>query len=451
MSAKKDMEARFGRACDALFGALKGGEALAVEFEGEDSTFLRFNRGKVRQLGSVERADLTLRFYANGRTLGSGTGLTGDADADAKACAALVERLRGLAAGLPEDPFQVLPAATGSSREEFAGRMPDGARLVEEVLEPGDAIARAGADFVGLHAQGPVCRGAAASSGARHWFATEIFAADWSAYLPNGKAVKSCYAGREWDGAEWRRRLAAELPRLEALDRPERILPPGEYRVWLAPDAVDAFLPFFSRMGLSERAYREGSSAWTALRDGRKKLSPKFSLAQDFSLGAEPRFNESGELAPERLPLVEGGAFANAIVSSRSEKQYGAVSNAAPEWEGVRSPSVASGDFDDAKALEAIGTGLYVSNLHYLNWSDFDSARVTGMTRFACVWVEDGKIVAPIKDLRFDESLYRLWGDKLEAVGSRRAFVAETGSYLIRNLGGSLVPGMLIDGMTFTL
>jgi len=451
MSAKKDLEARFGRACDALFGALKGGEALAVEFGGEDSTFLRFNHGKVRQLGSVERVDLSLRFYANGRTLGSGANLSGDADADAKACADLVAKLRERAALLPEDPYQVLPAATGNSREEFSGRMPDASRLVEEVLEPGDALERAGADFVGLHAQGPVCRGAAASSGARHWFATEIFATDWSACLPNGKAVKSCYAGREWDGAEWRRQLTAELPRLEALNRPERILPPGAYRVWLSPDAVDAFVPFFSRMGLSERAYREGSSAWAALRDGRKTLAAKFSLAQDFSLGAEPRFNELGELAPERLSLVEAGKFANAIVSSRSAKQYGAVPNAAPDWEGVRSPSVAPGDFDDGKALEALGTGLYVSNVHYLNWSDFDSARVTGMTRFACVWVEDGKIVSPIKDLRFDESLYRLWGDKLEAVGRRRSFIAETGSYVSRDLGGSLVPGMLIDGMTFTL
>ena len=167
MSAKKDLEARFGRACDALFGALKGTEALAVEFEGEDSTFLRFNHGKVCQLGSVERADLTLRFYAAGRTLGSGVGLSGDSDADAEACVSLITRLRDQAALLPEDPYQVLPAATGASREEFSGRMPDPSRLVEEVLEPGDAIARAGADFVGLHSQGPVCRGAAASSGSK--------------------------------------------------------------------------------------------------------------------------------------------------------------------------------------------------------------------------------------------------------------------------------------------
>jgi len=138
-------------------------------------------------------------------------------------------------------------------------------------------------------------------------------------------------------------------------------------------------------------------------------------------------------------------------VSARSAKQYGAVSNAAPDPEGLRSPAIAGGDLDEAEALTALGTGLYVPNLHYLNWSDFDSARVTGMTRFACVWVEDGTIVSPIKDMRFDESLYRLWGDKLEAVTRQRSLVADTSTYFQRELGGALLPGMLIDGFTFTL
>jgi predicted Zn-dependent protease len=73
------------------------------------------------------------------------------------------------------------------------------------------------------------------------------------------------------------------------------------------------------------------------------------------------------------------------------------------------------------------------------------------MTRFACFWVEDGKIAAPIKDMRFDESLYRLWGDKLAGLGRQRSLVLETGSYFHRDLGGALLPGMLVEGLTFTL
>jgi predicted Zn-dependent protease len=323
--------------------------------------------------------------------------------------------------------------------------------LLDSILEPVAAIEATGAEFVGLHSQGPQCRGSANSRGARHFFASETFSTSWSACLPNGKAVKSTYAGRAWKRDEWESRLRQVSESLEALGRHEKILAPGAYRCFLAPDAVDAFLPFFSWDGLSERAFREGSSAWTALRDGREVLSPKFGLTQDFGLGVEPRFNSLGEVAPEKLRLIEAGKLAASLVSSRSARQYGATSNAAPEWEGLRSASLDAGDLEESEILEALGTGLYISNLHYLNWSDNATARVTGMTRHACLWVEKSRIVAPIRDMRFDESLFRLWGTKLEALTKMRSVLIEDGSYDHRDLGGALLPGMLIDGFTFTL
>ena len=309
----------------------------------------------------------------------------------------------------------------------------------------------AGADFVGLHAQGGMCRGTASSAGARHWFSTGTFAVDYSACLPSGKAVKSCYAGRDWDPDQYALHLASALPQLEALARPEQVLRPGGYRVYLAPGAFQEFVPFFSWNGLGERGLREGESAWLALREGRRFLSPAFHLTQDFSLGVEPRFNTLGETAPAALPLIEGGKLVHTLVSTRSARQFGASSNAAPESEEARSLAVAPGDLDEADILQRIGTGLYLSNLHYLNWSDRDSGRITGMTRFACFQVEDGRIAAPIQDMRFDESIYRLFGDKLASLSRQRSLLPETGSYGLRALGGSLLPGLLVDGFTFTL
>ncbi len=450
-AATRDLEAVFDRACDLLLSELASGEAAAIEFSGENSTFMRFNGAKVRQIGTVDRALVEFKYYRDGRTIGSSVQLGSDESEDRERTVRALSRARRGAALLPEDPYQTLPTAAGVSRESFTGSLPGNARIPEEVLAPAKSIAKAGADFVGIHSQGPVCRGAANSRGARHWFATETFATDYSAHLPSGKAVKSCYAGRTWDGAEYRRRLESELPKLEAMGRAEKQLAPGEYRVYIAPDALAEFMVFFSWNGLSEREIREGESAWIALKEGRSSLSPKFDLTQDFGLGVMPRFNSLGEVAPERLPLIEGGRLANTLVSARSAVQYGIASNAAPEGEFLRSGAIGSGGLAADRALEALGTGLFISNLHYLNWSDFDSARVTGMTRFACLWVEGGRIVAPIKDMRFDESLYRLWGDKLAAVTAERSLVVETGSYFFRSLEGSLLPGMLVDGFTLTL
>jgi predicted Zn-dependent protease len=86
-----------------------------------------------------------------------------------------------------------------------------------------------------------------------------------------------------------------------------------------------------------------------------------------------------------------------------------------------------------------------------LNWSDRPTGRITGMTRYACFWVEEGEIVAPISNLRFDASLYDFWGDNLLAVTDFAEYIAAVDSYGGRSLGGDLVPGMLIQDFTYTL
>jgi predicted Zn-dependent protease len=451
MNPMRDMEARFDQVCGLLFEELLPGEALTVDFSGEASDFLRFNAGKVRQIGHVAQAGAQIKYFRDGRTISSSFEATGDAAADTELAAAALSTARREAALLPEDPYQTLPVSAETSREAFIGRLLEPSRIPDEILGPGEAIASAGADFVGIHAQGTVCRGAASSAGARHWFATETFATDYSACLPNGKALKSGYAGREWDAREYARRLASAPQQLAVLTRPERVLPPGSYRVYLAPGAMNELIPFFSWNGLGERGLREGESSFLALREGRKFLSPLFRLDQDFRLGVEPRFNELGEMAPTQLTLIEGGKLVNTLVSARSAKQFSVPSNAAPEGEGLRSPSIVAGELDEDEILRLIGTGLYLSNLHYLNWSDRDSGRITGMTRFACFWVEGGKIAAPIKDLRFDESIYHLLGDKLAGLTRQRSLIPETSSYDQRALGGALLPGILVNDFTFTL
>jgi predicted Zn-dependent protease len=73
------------------------------------------------------------------------------------------------------------------------------------------------------------------------------------------------------------------------------------------------------------------------------------------------------------------------------------------------------------------------------------------MTRYACFWVERGEIVAPISNLRFDESLYRCWGNHLIDLTNTLEFIPDVDTYGSRQLGGSWVPGLLIEDFTYTL
>lgn len=432
------------------FAGLQKGEALTLNLAAEDQHYLRFNNARVRQSTHVEQRRVTLGFQADGRRVLYGFDLTGAIDQDVVSALSLLNRARMETTVLPEDPF-VLPLENrGGSEQHHTGQLPELSTWLEQV-----SAEAGGSDVTGLYAAGPQLRATRNSEGLRHVFSTESFFLDYSLFTVNpageNKAVKGLYAGREWQPEQFSATIAASRLRLAMLKRDSQPLQPGHHRVFFAPAAVDALLGMFSWGGVSYGAWQKGDGALKKLIEGEVRLSPLFHLAENFNLGLAPRFNSLGEMAPERLTLIEDGTIKNLLVSSRSAREYGVSGNGAEVGEGLRSPVMGTGALEDSAILSALDTGVYVSNLHYLNWSDRQSARVTGMTRYACFWVERGEIVAPIRDLRFDESLYRIFGTELEAITASSAVRMETDTYGQRSLGGSQVPGMLVRDFRFTL
>ena len=94
---------------------------------------------------------------------------------------------------------------------------------------------------------------------------------------------------------------------------------------------------------------------------------------------------------------------------------------------------------------------MYVNQLWYLNYSDVPACRITGMTRFATFWVEDGEIAAPLNVMRFDETVYRVLGENLLALTARRDFLPSRSTYGGRSTSSARLPGALVEGFRFTL
>lgn len=446
MKSAQDYKKIFTYVAQFIETEAQPGEDIVFTMDAESSFFMRFNEAKVRQLGTVEQAQVTVIYCINKRTWKQTLMLKGSEAEDTEILAQAITRARMEASLLPEDPYQVIPDANETSEAVFSGKLIPEADIPRVILEPAQ-----GMDFTGLYSQGTICTGSMNTKGARHWFATETFLVDYSVWLPNGRGVKSSYAGKAWDDAAYRAKLDESKAVIEHLSKEAVALEPGSYRVYITPDAFSEVITFFSWNGLGELGFHTGESAYLSLKEGRETLSPLFTLSQDFTLGVEPRFNELGELAPEKLTLIENGKLVNTLVCSRTSKEFGTPSNAAPTGESLRSPVIANGTLPEADVFKALGTGIYVSNFHYLNWSDPQSARITGMTRFACLWVENGKIVGPIKDMRFDESIYNFLGSQLEAVTREQHLIVANETYEKRALGGSLIPGFLVKGFKFTL
>jgi predicted Zn-dependent protease len=431
--------------CERLFARLRGGEDVNVNLDAEETLYLRLNNNRVRQNTDVTQRVMDIRYQGGGRTVDHSLSLSGQIDADCRSMDAILARCRLDAAVLPQDPFQVPVQNHGSSREVFRAQLLAPEALIPAIVEPAGAC-----DLVGFYAGGVVISANRNSKGQNHWFETENFFFDYSLY--NGpQAVKSVYAASSWNAQDWAANLERSKASLALLKRPVQAIQPGAYRSYFAPAAFADLLGMMSWGALSAAAWKQGRSPFKKLMEKELQLSPLLSVSENFGMGLTPRFNDLGEVAPNSLDLIVAGSLRNLLVSSRSAKEYGFQSNGASGHEAARALDVAVGTLSDQDTLSALGTGLYLSNLHYLNWSDPVSARVTGMTRYACFWVEGGEIVGPINNLRWDESLYNALGPQLLALGSQAEVSPEVGTYSKRSPGGLRTPGALIDDFHFTL
>jgi predicted Zn-dependent protease len=443
---RSNLEAIFNRLVAALLNELQPDEHLKIGLIGEQSQFTRFNHAKVRQTGCVNDAQLELTLMHNQRHAFWHLPVTGDWETDWQQARSVLLDLRQDVPQLPEDPYLVLPTGNAKSHEVYSGALLPAESVVDAILPTVAEL-----DFTGIYAAGSLVRAYADSAGQQHWFATETFTLDYSLFTSEGQAVKGTFAGSEWDQTAYTEKLRDSKHQLAQLARSPKSIPRGTYRTYLAPAAVSELLQMFSWGGVSEAAMQQGASALRLLQQGEKQFSPLFYLTENFQRGLVPRFNNWGEIAPSELPIIQAGQLVNTLVNSRTAKEYGKIANGANGRESLRSPEIAPGDLSATAVLPRLETGLYVSNLHYLNWSDRPTGRVTGMTRYACFWVEDGTIVAPIENLRFDESLYRCFGENLLAFTDTQEFIAEVGTYDNRSVGGSWVPGALIEEFTYTL
>ena len=451
MSASMELVERkeelFEDLSNGIFSGLQNDEHLTLSLFSEHTFFLRFNRARVRQTTDVDQSSLVLSYVAGQHELSGSIPLTWDLENDLYAAKSVLAKIRESRKVLPESHAVVSPGNHGNSRENKLHGLPGPAQLIDRVLAPVAAI-----DFVGLLASGVSVRANRNSKGQAQWFSSDSFYVDYSMYTAKQKAIKGCYAGTTWNDTTYEQNIQESAQLLAKMERTNREIPRGRYRTYLAPAAVEDLISMFSRGGVSGAAYKQGFCAFKELYDRKKHLSDRFSLYQDFRLGMLPRFNLLGEMAPESLPVIEAGEARHLMVTSRTAKEYPDLeANAADGGEGLRSVRMATGELKREDILKEIDTGLFVSNLHYLNWSDQPNARITGMTRFACFWVENGAICGPIKDLRFDETLYNIFGDNLLAVTDFAESLPATSSYGQRALGGSSLPGILVEDFSYTL
>jgi len=434
----------FFQRVEALSSRLVSGEFLACWFCGEDSNFVRINQSRIRQSGHVRQLEITLNLIDGNRHASMESTLTEDLDHDIQQLENSLQYLRKQIEALEPDPylnFNFDPQDSETITEDPVARSPD---VIADIISAAD-----GMDLVGFYADGTMFRGFANSLGQKNWYSKANFNFDWSCYLEGDKAVKSRYAGFQWNSDILNGKLAQIRVESQQLSKPTRKLSPGRYRAFLAPSALAEIVGLLSWNSFGLKSHRTKQSPLIKLSQNSVRLDPRIYVREDNINGIAPNFTQNGFIKPDQVTLIERGQHCGYLINARSAKEFKEIPNA--NSESPQSLAMTSGTLQSQSILEDLDTGIYINNLWYSNYSDKNACRITGMTRYACFWVEHGEIQAPIEVMRFDQSLYQMLGDNLLDLTKEQELIFDTDTYKRRSVNGMTLPGLLIKDFTLTL
>lgn len=444
-------DARVGAARELAHAALAAVRAAGADAAdchasvGEDA-LTRFADGAIGQSVAADVRRLAIRAVVGRRSavaIGEGSA--------AEDVAALAARAVALARRAPEADA---PVALGDPGDPAPPRSAESAEATREVDAPEDraagvraivdAAGAAGARAAGSWRTQAVAVAVAGSSGVdRAELRTEAAAL----VVATGPA-RTGYAARigvdpaAIDGGALGREAGARAAGTE----PGIVLPHGDYPVVLGPYAVADIVATLGWLGLNGKAVAEERSFHVP---GLRIAAPGITLTD---APADPDGLPSsfdGEGTPARtVTLIDAGVCRDVVHDAATAAQAGVRSTGhalpAPNpWGPVPGHLVlAPGSATDADLLAGIRRGLLVTRFHYTNPVHPRRAIVTGMTRDGLFLVEDGRVVAPVRDLRFTTSYLDALA-AVSAVGRDRLLVAT-------ETGVARVPALRVDAFRFT-
>jgi predicted Zn-dependent protease len=425
-----------------VFTKARRNELIVCGIDADFCEFARVSRVALVQVSRVEHISFHLSTGYGAHRIGSNLTLPTDSRTATSVVLKELTRLREWLDSIPEDPFFVDWSEVSESVEStIAETVP-----VECFYEDFYRISN-GLDVVGLYANGPMISGWATSIGHFHWKPTHRYFFDFSVYAAGDKAVKDFVGGPSWDKDRYAEKIAQARTTVDFLMRPPVAVPTGKFRAMFSAESVSDLLSLSCWGGYSARAHLSGDSPFERLKKDQMRLSNRVTLYEDLARFSLPRVQDQGYLRPDRFDLIKDGRMVNWYCSPRTAKEFGVPHNSASSGESPTGLVLDCGDMRESDALERLDTGLYVSNLWYLNFSDRFQAAVTGMTRFASMWVENGRIVGPIDPLRFNDSMLNLFGEKLLNLGDTQEVFESTSTYGHRARGGVACPTALVQDL----
>ena len=226
-------------------------------------------------------------------------------------------------------------------------------------------------------------------------------------------------------------------------------LDPGRYEVVLEPQCVENLLQFLFVYGFNGRTVEEGRSF---VRLGEQQFDPAISLRDDATDAETVGLLFDIEGTPKRrVDVVVDGVTSAALHTRRTAAKAGTESTSCAVEDGdiwgalPQNVVFAAGDRAEGDLVAGVERGLLVTDFWYTRILDPRTQVVTGLTRNGVWLIEDGRVVRPIRNLRFTQSY-------IEAVapGAVRGISRERALIPGGFEGIHLVPSLHVTSWNFT-
>lgn len=206
-------------------------------------------------------------------------------------------------------------------------------------------------------------------------------------------------AHRDWSQVDVRGLHARAAERALGSRQPTD-LEPGDYPVVFTASAVADIVGLLAR-SLDARSADEGRSAFSA--EGGTRLGEKL-LDDGFHLASDPVGLGSAPWQDDGLPLERRVWFRDGVLERLSYDRFWAGQQGveATGWPGSLRMRGGDGSLDDL--VRGLDRGLLVTRLWYIRSIDPRTILYTGLTRDGVFWVENGEIVRPVNNFRWNDS-----------------------------------------------
>ncbi|WP_442756336.1 TldD/PmbA family protein [Methylocystis sp. JAN1] len=416
-------------------------DACVVKIDGGEDYSLRFARGGATT--NIATSDAAVRISSH---IGGRVGSVATANLDGAALEAARARSEEIARMLPVDPDYVPPL--GPQEYDASARYDDNAASLKldalaaqaaRVIEEGG---RSNVDTFGCASGARRFEALATSNGL---FAYERRSEiDLSATARNKSDTWSGWAGaHEFFSARLdaeaiaRRACAKAAYDVEPVD-----LEPGDYTVVLEPVAV-AELASWVMSAMDARAADEGRSFYArpggGTMIGEKLFDEKLTIRIDPANPLAPEGAVGWEGVPHRARAFIDKGVVSTLYRSRSWAQK---TNAEP-IPFARNFIIEGGDASLDDMIRAVKRGVLVTRIWYENMVEPKSLLLTGLTRDGNFLIKNGRVTAPVRNMRFNQRLGELFANIVALGKTERVWRAVGG-------GAPAAPPMLAERFHFS-